>query len=59
MSLIEGYRKNVWTITVTDQTFFGVLARCLAPNPKKSAILGQICSKRVPGGTIRGEIGRN
>jgi hypothetical protein len=22
MSLIEGYRKNVWTITVTDQTFF-------------------------------------
>jgi hypothetical protein len=21
MSLIKGYRENVWTITVTDQTF--------------------------------------
>jgi hypothetical protein len=46
MSLIEGYRKDVRTITVTDQTFLAIL-RSLGPDWPNLGALGAPLGGRV------------
>jgi hypothetical protein len=49
MSLIEGYRKNVWTITVTDQTFRNVFKAFLTQNGQKIRVSCNLALEMDPG----------